>query len=356
MKKTLGFGLQALKNFLSGEKQPTDIYIMLTSRCNSRCIMCNEWKEKPFELPKKAWFSIIDDLVGFCGSFAKINFSGGEVLTMPSGLDIVQHCASKNFATGIVTNGFSINKAIARKLLTMGLFNINVSVDGLKPETHDFFRGFQGAGKRVFESIDILLNEKKKADSKTRIILKTIIARQNITEIIPLINWVKKKKLDGISFQPIAQTFGEDENVNWYKKSNLWPRKNELSKINKVLDEIVSLKKLGYQIYNPLSALQAFKAYFKNPSVVSRGECLVGSEDLTIFCNGEVILCGKFPVIGDLRIKDKDIKKIWYSKKADKVRKMIKNCRKKCLLTCYTKYSFLEKIKLFFQSSSPKLH
>lgn len=361
MRKTFGFGCLELRNYLAkiiykltglNYILPTDIYIMLTSRCNSRCIMCNEWKMKAFELPKEKWFSIIDDLVKFAGPYAKINFSGGEVLTWKEGLEIVEYCAAKNFGTGIVTNGFLINKSVAKKLLNMNLFNINISVDGLDPETHDFFRGFKGAGERVFKALDVLLEEKKKLSSNTRIILKTVVARQNIDEIAPLIKWAAKHKLDGISFQPITQTFGEKENLFWFEKSPLWPKKQELPEMEKAIDEIIILKKKGYSIYNPIEALKAFKSYFRDPNGLnSNNVCSVGSNDFTIYCNGEIIFCGKFPVVGKLGTKNSNIKKIWHGGKAKEVRKKIKACKKKCLLTCYTKYSLLEKIKLFFKSS-----
>ena len=75
-KNSIGFGCLELRNSLAkmiykltglNYILPTNVYIMLTSRCNSRCVMCNEWKVKMYELPKEKWFSIIDELIDFIG-------------------------------------------------------------------------------------------------------------------------------------------------------------------------------------------------------------------------------------------------------------------------------------------------
>ncbi len=57
----------------------------------------------------------------------------------------------------------------------------------------------------------------------------------------------RKFGIDGIIFNPLGPTI--DSDLDWYKKTDLWF--DDLSEINKILDQLIELKKKGAKILNP---------------------------------------------------------------------------------------------------------
>ncbi len=93
---------------------------------------------------------------------------------------------------------------------------------------------------------------------------------------------------------------------------------------------------MAYKISNPVSQLEAFKRYFKNPNeFIKKGMCNVNFY-MNINQFGDVYMCLRKKAIGN--IKKCTPKDMWYSENAGQIREEIKNCRVNChhvLNCCY---------------------
>lgn len=76
---------------------------------------------------------------------------GGEPLCREDMLDVVKYASSKGIRTTIGSNGTLIDEVMARKMLSAGVMSIAISVDGANPETHNSFRGVNGAWGQALE-------------------------------------------------------------------------------------------------------------------------------------------------------------------------------------------------------------
>ncbi|PKK86047.1 MAG: hypothetical protein CVT48_02880 [Thermoplasmata archaeon HGW-Thermoplasmata-1] len=126
---------------------PAQIYMMLTLRCNGRCIYCfaNAGKEhKKVEVPEldfEGWKKIIDDARG-AGTLVAV-VTGGEPFMHKDAMRIIEYLAESKFIIDITTNGVLVTDEMAKKLAELSkltYLSVQVSLDSYKKELHDRLR------------------------------------------------------------------------------------------------------------------------------------------------------------------------------------------------------------------------
>ena len=108
-----------------------------TLRCNFSCLHCGS------DCPHKTL----------------IVLTGGEPLMRKDLEQCGMEFYRREFPWGMVTNGYGLTPERFNKLLNAGLRSLTISLDGLTPETHDWFRGKQGAWERAIKAIGISAKE-----------------------------------------------------------------------------------------------------------------------------------------------------------------------------------------------------
>ena len=305
-----------------GLAKPTRIIFCVTLRCNIKCQQCAIWRmPKKEELTTEEWKKVITDLSSWIGP-CRIQLAGGEIFMRRDITDIIDFATQQGVLTGVVTNGTMIDRPLARKIVNSGLGYIHISVDGIRPETHDEVRGIPGLYARTMAAVDALLEAGR--GSGMSISFATVISRKNMHELVDLVHLVERKGLDGIIFNPLGPTI--DSDPEWYKKTDLWF--DDLTSINRVLDQLTELKHSGAKILNPPEQLEGMKKYFEQPYLLMHDRCMVGITNLSITCDGFIHTCFKMAPLGNVReVTPRDA---WDSAKAWEIRRMIKNCDIHC--------------------------
>jgi len=128
----------------SSDKKPVVVW-NCTRACNLKCVHCyahagadGAANEMTFEEGR----ALIDDLAAF--GTPVILFSGGEPLCRRDLPELAGYAVSKGMRAVVSTNGTRITEAVARRLKTVGLSYVGISLDGLRA-TNDRFRGVPGA-------------------------------------------------------------------------------------------------------------------------------------------------------------------------------------------------------------------
>lgn len=303
-----------------GLAKPIRIGFSLTRRCNARCRHCAFWKmSDKAELTTGEWEQIITNFRKWLGR-CRILFTGGEPLLREDLLKLIHFSAKNNIIAGIATNGIAIDDALARRIVDSGTAFLNVSLDGIRPETHDYIRGVEGVFEKVVDTIRYI----SEIRDKMSVIIMTVITGYNLDEIVELVEWVDKNDLDGILFQPLVPA--ADEEAGWYNRSKLWIK--DYQKLDYVLDQLVAMKMKGARIINPSEQFELMKTYFRNPDLSYGIDCMVGVTNIGVSPVGDVYLCFKMPPIGN--VKKMSLEKIWNSGKAKEARKAIKQCQLSC--------------------------
>ena len=337
------------KNF----SRPTRVYGTVTYNCMSKCIMCDQWKT-PLdreELSAVEWKNILSELRDWIGEF-HINFGGGEPLLKKGILEILGYCKSRGILAGMVTNGFLIDEKVADGVSTSGLLNLNISIDGVSPATHDYLRGFKGAYKKVERAVDLLVEARERNKTDLKIIIKPLITSVNLHEIPELVRWTKEKGLTGVQFNPI---------INWTEQCNsLWVK--NLAAIENLVEKLLLMKQEGFPIINDEENIKGLIPYFFKGAPDGRSfgrykregdesgkinNCHVGYTNLFIRPNGELQFCDMIPSFGNVR--NGRISELWYSEEADRMRKIVSMCDKLCLQSCVVKRSFRTKLEIMLR-------
>lgn len=137
---------------------PYHIVWLATNACNARCVHCSSdaAKRLPHELTTVEAKSMFDDLARL-GVF-DVAISGGEPLTRRDIFEVIAHAAALGIRLGLGSNGSTVTPHVARRLKSLGLDRLQISIDGLE-ETHDRARRWQGLFQQSMRAIKIGQNE-----------------------------------------------------------------------------------------------------------------------------------------------------------------------------------------------------
>ncbi len=323
--------------------RPTYIKVAPTFRCIARCAMCHFWQRRDQELDTGQWRTIMRRMREFLGIF-HVGISGGEPFVRDDMQEILRYCSEDlKLMVGVVSNGYFINEDLAKKIINIGLFNINISLDSLDAETHNRLRGINIFHKTI-DAIKHLYTEKERTGSKTAIIVKTIILNQNLDAIIPLIHWTARQRLNGILLQPLEHTFGDELTADWHRDNPLWYQ--DPSRVTSLIDEIITMKKSGAPILNTLAHLQQIRTYVQDPTPqpMASASCPVGVNNFTVVPNGDVFLCTEMDPIGNVARSHPAA--VWKGEAARQRRRQIRACKRLCSLTCHVRLSLRDKIAI----------
>jgi MoaA/NifB/PqqE/SkfB family radical SAM enzyme len=333
---------------------PKPLYVGLSvgTVCNLRCKQCDLWKlpTKPSAYLKTEEIKeILLELKKWLGPF-RLTFTGAEPFVRQDIFEIIRFADQNDIETILTSNGYLIDKKMAKKIIDSGLKVMVVSLDGAKAKTHDFLRGKTGSYCRAIQSLRFLVKSRE-ADKHPKIYVNTVISSQNLGELARLVELVKDEGLDGIRFEALESKslFGrETYRANWFKRSSLWPKESQ--KTSATIDEIIKLKKQKMPILNTVKELKELKLYYQDPVLISRSSkfCFSGIRNFAIDEYGKVKLCFGMPAVGDLLTQSP--KQIWYGSKAAKLRQVIRNCRRNCrVLPCNKREDLPQLIKAFFK-------
>lgn len=263
--------------------RPTSCNIMVTNRCNLKCVMCRQWREEPArELSTEDWKGIIKDLRS--DGIRNIHFTGGEPLIRGDLADLVRYCAGLGIATGMTTNATLLDKEKLDELTGAGIRSIALSIDALG---HDYekIRGVNGSFERMRRGA-LLIAEAKKKNGIDAYVNFTLM-RDNLDEIRSV-----KKFSDGLSIplgvcliDKSSSIFNTDEN-----RTAHWISGEEGMK--KLKEAIGFLR--GELISNPRSLILNFPGleymggYFNDP-VQTDIPCVISQDRIFVDPYGNLI-------------------------------------------------------------------
>ncbi|MDP3041946.1 MAG: radical SAM protein [Candidatus Omnitrophota bacterium] len=318
--------------------KPSFCSLGVTDKCMLKCKICYKWQDTGSEKSPTLmqYKNFISNLRGFLDEGFKIQFGAGEVLLFDGLLDLVKFSSAQGFSTLIASNGWLIDEEMAKRIAGSGLNEITLSLDSLNAQTHDYLRGVTGAHCRVMAAIDYL----KKNSPDIKIGINSIICDYNLGDLMPLLEWiVNNDKINSIFLLAITQPNNIEVEKEWWKGKNscLWPK--DTRKVCSFVEHLLKFKSTGAggKIGNSFAQLEAFKFYFMHPErFVSKTNCNLGGM-VHVNAFGDIsFLCPKSGVLGNIKKKE-DIKKIWFSGKANHTREKIAVCRGNChfLINCF---------------------
>ena len=306
--------------------KPYWIYISLSHKCTYSCQMCGVVKIlKGYELPREVLEKSLDEISGW-GWNPVIMFTGGEPFLRKDIFELISYAVNRGLTTEVVSNGFLINEKLANKIVSSGLKNIAISLDGAKEETHDFIRR-KGSFVKAINAIRNLVEIKKKNGFGPQISVWTTMMRENVKELLNLALLVRDLGVECLVYHPVI--VAQDDMQNTSPQARFWIRGNDLEVLEDEINRIVD-----YQGKNGLIAFlhdpYFWVRHFKGTLTKKEWKC-----NPFVFLNigpdGEVRSCGSS--FGN--IKNMSLDQCLNTEEAFRARAIMKRCQKPCLQTCW---------------------
>ena len=171
-----------------------------TNACNLNCKHCYQdaSTKTQNELTTKEAEKILKDLAD--NGLPVISFSGGEPLVRKDFYHIASLAADYGMYVSIATNGTLITKDIAKKLKDINVQYVQVSIDGSNSDSHDSFRGVNGAFERALSGL------KNCVEQKITTCVATTVTKQNKHEIPNILDMAVRYKADRMALYNFVPT------------------------------------------------------------------------------------------------------------------------------------------------------
>ena len=150
----------------------------ITRNCNLNCVHCRAAATMgPYsgELDTRSAFRLLDQMRELGQPI--VILTGGEPLLREDIFDVAKYGSEKGLRMVMAPNGTLITEENARKLADSGIKRISISLDGSTKESHDKFRGVDGAYEGALRGIE----HAKKAGIEFQI--NTTITKANLEQI-----------------------------------------------------------------------------------------------------------------------------------------------------------------------------
>ena len=136
---------------------PMSVHFDITYRCNERCVHCYLDHDDHGEMTTSEIKRVLNELAD-AGTFF-LTFSGGEVLMRRDFFELLEYARNLMFAVRIKTNAVMIGESEARRMLELGVDQIQVSIYSHRPEVHDAITKLPGSLRRSIEAIRFLTDQ-----------------------------------------------------------------------------------------------------------------------------------------------------------------------------------------------------
>ena len=268
----------------------------ITSKCNLSCRHCyegkvckhNEWSFDEFVVAiDKLWNSFEK-----WGVKGEISLIGGEPTVHPRFYDMVEYLSQRGdvYGISILTNGVNVDDYFIQQMKKNKCF-VQVSIDGVTPEMHDYIRGKGNYEKTI-------RNVKRMSEAGIELSAHYVLSKNTIPLKKEFFATLLQKGISQVAFSRLVP-FGNASVDDMMTKEET---KETFSFINEMAE---TFKNDGLYVMTTRPLWCNFD---------HEGKCPVGFQTITILENGDILPCRRLPItLGN--IKKDSFFKIWYTDK-----------------------------------------
>lgn len=245
----------------------------LTYACNHTCLHCYNPKDRQKTLSTQEFLDLIDELADQGCMF--LGFTGGEVFVRPDAMKLAQRARERKFSIRFLSNGSLIDEELADQIADLHPESVEISLLGVRPETHDHFAQAPGSFVKILRALELL------AEREVNVYARYVFTRHNVYEAPEVPNLAARLGVQYIYQTPhLLPTVDLDTSPATHRITN---------------EQVKWLRQM--KIWNPKG----------------RTGCFAGVSRCSISPWGEIHPCEFLPqVVGNIR-EDKRISDIWHA-------------------------------------------
>lgn len=246
----------------------------------------------------------------------------------------------------VVTNGTLLSRQNIERMFESGLDNLSISIDAASEETYAAIRG-EDVFRKVVDGI-MLLNAMKEERGRSvpTVVSVCTVMNQNIHELMEVVALCRQLKVAMLIFQPVVGDNTDQARADFSTSVFIPPDRLPLA--DSSLDALIGYKLESpanfHFIANSAAHLKLFKRYFRGKLKPQELPCYAGYNRVQVVQEGKLYFCvnqNKYEAtFGD--IARDNLRDLWYSKKARRLRRLIRACRFPCLQWCAYRDEFIE--------------
>lgn len=316
------------KGRASNRIRPTIAALYLTKSCNSRCNMCDFWKneEDPSELSSEQWGIVFSRLKAFGVGFVGVNASG-EMFTRKDVFDILGHLKALGIPFGINSNGVKLTRSRAQRLAALKPRQVTIGLDGVGNESYELTRGLA----KGFSTVDANF-EHLKAAGINNIGIGSVLMRENMRDWVRLAQYALDKGLSGIRFTAYHDAYfnpASDPRFSTYTDSEFREH------VRHEIERLIEIKRRTGIVRNSEAYLRRVPEFYADQREYFPAPCLQGSNRIEVDVYGNVTLCSFVTdPLGNLL--EQEMGEIWVSKPHRDAREAAyRGDCPHCFLSCY---------------------
>ncbi len=300
---------------------PTDAIIAVTLNCNSRCVMCDIWKNKVSDEMRPEEYKALPT------SLREINITGGEPFLREDLPEILATIRARceNSRLVISTHGFMTERIrkMSRDLIrAVPDLALRISMDGTEA-THEEIRGIPGGFRKDMES----LAELKDAGFGDLGLAMTVMER-NVSEIQEVYELTRKLGVD------FSITIATDSDI-YFGEGKTAFRPDNADELRRGFGQLI---RRHYRSFRPRSVARGWFEKSLLQYALGQGralDCDAGSGFFYLDSRANVYACHILPsLMGNLRRQSWN--EIWTSEEAARQRSDLTGCEK-CWMVCTAK-------------------
>lgn len=313
----------------------------LNKGCNSKCIMCDDWKNNiSTSYSRENITEVLDQLRSFGAN--EVRFHGQEPTLMKDLFSVMREAKNKGFRVGLKTNALIFSSEEKVKKLDGLLDDLYLSIDAADEGAHNLLRG----NKQSFARNMFLAKSLRRINPNVRIYFNAVVTNANYRHFVGLLDIADQMKINRVSFVHLSRHNKED--IDPLKLSReqfeefyfqIWPtilKKSQEYKILVCVDpyftSLIGLP-ISLQIRRLCEAPEEFAEEIDNfarglygKTFYKKNVCYGVLDHATVDWEGNVFPCCAMPrskesAIGNLH--EKSYSEIWNSEKYVEYRKSI---------------------------------
>ncbi|MGK9261626.1 pyrroloquinoline quinone biosynthesis protein PqqE [Sinorhizobium meliloti] len=280
---------------------PMAMLAELTHRCPLACPYCSNpiaLTQAKEELSTEEWTGVFAQAADL--GVLHLHLSGGEPAARRDLVELTQAASSLGLYTNLITSGVGLTEARMNSLAEVGLDHIQLSIQGVSPESADRIGGYKGGYERKMAVAGWA------ADAAIPLTLNAVCHRQNMGEIDEMIELAIRLKARRVEVATVQFHGWAERN-----KEVLMPTREQVERATRTVAE-------AREKYQGLLVIDYVPAdyYSKYPKACMGGWGRVG---LNVTPSGRVLPCHAAETIPGLsfeNVREKSLSSIWYESNA----------------------------------------
>lgn len=310
-------------------RTPYTCNIKITTRCNLRCHFCGLWSRPVSRELTLDQYRVVADLLKGVG-LARVVVTGGEPLLRDDAPEIVNLFSRRNISTTLLTNGTLLTPRRLERLVRVGLNDIGISLDSLRPERLEQICGRRG----IWDAIDAAIRRSVQYLPHGLVEVLTTVTRENLQEIPDIVEYVSGELgawsvINPVNIPPVKASILSADT------GSAGPPFDPAA-VDRVYNRLAAMKADGARILVSDRFLNDSRQYLKTGDF--SWHCDAGERYFTIFPDGGLAPCSDQESVRQImRMTPAEFRSRAYR---NTVREVQKNCGG-CIFSCWREASYL---------------